>query len=111
MKFKTGDQVLVTVGKDKGKKAKIIKVLPEKHRVVVEGVNMYTRHMKPFGGQAGQKIRKERPLPTANIAIINDKGQADRIAYEVGKDGKKVRIFKKTGKIISPKRGSASGQK
>lgn len=103
MKFKTGDIVLVTAGKDKGTKAKIIRVLPEKNRVVVEGVNMYTRHMKPFGGQAGQKIRKERPLPTANIAIINDKDQVDRIAYQVAKDGKKTRIFKKTGKIITSK--------
>jgi len=111
MKFKINDKVLVTAGKDKGKKSKIVKVLPEKNCVVVEGVNMYTRHMKPFGGQAGQKLRKERPLPTAKIAIINDKDQADRIGILVGKDGKKSRIFKKTGKIISAQGGSASGRK
>jgi large subunit ribosomal protein L24 len=101
MKFKTGDQVIVTAGKDKGSKAKIIKVLPEKNQVVVEGVNMYTRHMKPFGGQAGQKVRKERAMSLAKVAIINDQGKADRIAYAVGKDGQKTRIYKKTGKIIA----------
>lgn len=101
MKFKTGDQILVTAGKDKGKQGKIVRVVPDKDRVIVEGVNLYTKHVKPSGERSGDKIRSERPLPVANIAIINDKGQADRIGYQVSKSGAKERIYKKTGKVIT----------
>lgn len=93
--------VLVTGGKDKGKQGKVTRVLPKEDRVVVEGMNMYTRHMKKQQGQAGDKVRRERPLPTANVAIFNSATkQVDRIGYKVAKDGSKVRIFKKTGKEI-----------
>lgn len=101
MKFKVGDMVLVTGGKDKGKQGKVTRVLPEKDRVVVEGMNMYTRHMKKQGERSGEKVRKERPLPTANVAIMNPiTKKVDRIGYKVAKDGSKTRIFKKTGKEI-----------
>lgn len=101
MKFKVGDQVLVTGGKDKGKQGKIIRVMPLLDRVVVEGVNMYVKHIKPFAGRAGDKIRRERALPTANIAIFNpETKKADRIGVTVAKDGTKSRIYKKTGKTI-----------
>jgi large subunit ribosomal protein L24 len=102
MKFKVGDKVLVTAGKDRGKQGEIIQTLPDKNAVVVEGMNMYTRHIRPHAGQSGDKVRRERPLPTAKIAIINGQGQQDRIGYQV-KNGKKERIFKKTGKVISDK--------
>ncbi len=100
MKFKVGDQVLVTGGKDKGKKGVISRVLPQKERVVVDGVNLYVKHRKPMGDQPGQRLTYPRPLPTANVAVINDKGVADRIGYNMGKDGQKVRIFKKTGAAV-----------
>lgn len=100
MKFKVGDTVLITAGKDKGKKGVIAQVLPKQNRVVIEDVNMYTRHVRPYAGRSGEKVRKPRPLPVANIAIENDKGQPDRIGYKVAKDGSKERIFKKTGKVI-----------
>lgn len=100
MKFKVGDKVLVTAGKDKGKKSVIVHVIPKKNRVVVKDVNFYTKHIKPQGDKAGEKIRRERSLPLANIAILNDKGQTDRIGMSVSKDGRKERIFKKTGKVI-----------
>jgi large subunit ribosomal protein L24 len=61
---------------------------------------MYTRHIKASSGKAGEKVRKERPMHTANVAIINDKGQPDRIGYAVAKDGSKERIFRKTGKTV-----------
>lgn len=101
MKFKVGDEVLITGGKDKGKKGTIIKVLPAQEKVVVEGVNLYVKHMRPMGDRAGQKLTLPRPLPTAKVAIINDKGQADRIGYQITKDGQKTRVFKKTGKVVS----------
>lgn len=103
MKFKVGDTVLVTAGKDKGLKATVTKTYPKNDTVIVEGANMYTRHFKPTSGQAGKTVRRERALPTAKIAIINEKGNADRIAYSVAKDGSKVRIFAKSGAPVPEK--------
>jgi len=96
MKFKVGDNILVTGGKDKGKTAKIVRVLPKENKVVVDGINMYVKHRKPMNDQPGEKLTLPRPLPTGKIAILNDKGVRDRIGY-VMKNDKKVRIFKKTG--------------
>lgn len=102
MKFKTNDMVLVTGGKDKGKKGKILKVLREKNTVVVEGVNKYVKHIKKQGQRSGEKVLRERPLPTANVAILNpDTNKPDRIGYMVDKAGNKVRIYKKTGKAMT----------
>ena len=111
MKFKVGDQVLVTSGKDKGKKGAISKVLPPDNKVVIEEVNLYTRHVRKFGTQAGQKVVKPRPLATAKIAILNDKGEPDRIGYKFEADGKKVRIYKKTGTVIPVAKDQAKDQK
>jgi large subunit ribosomal protein L24 len=105
MKFRVGDTVLVTGGKDKGKQGKIVKVLPEVNKVLVENINLYVKHIKPMGGQAGQRTQRPRPLPTANVAIMNNEGKADRIGMKVNKDGTKVRIFKKSGKEVpAPKK-------
>jgi large subunit ribosomal protein L24 len=105
MKFRVGDTVLVTGGKDKGKKGQITQVIRQENAVVVDGMNMYVKHVKPQGGQAGQKVSRSRPLPTAKVAILNNEGKQDRIGYKVAKDGSKVRVFKKTGKEVpSPKK-------
>ena len=85
MKFKVKDKVLITAGKDKGKEGEIIEVLPKKNRVVVKDVNLYTKHVKPYGGREGERVRRERPLPLAKIAIVNDQGEADRIGYPAAK--------------------------
>ncbi len=100
MKLKIGDKVLVTAGKDKGKKSEIIAVFPAMDKVLVKDVNLYFKHVKPFMDRKGEKIRKERPMSVAKVSILNDKDQADRIAYRVTTDGKKERIFKKTGQVI-----------
>ena len=100
MKFKIGDKVLVTAGKDKGKKSEIVQVFFDQDRVIVKDINLYTKHVRPHGDKPGEKVRRERSLPTANIAILNDKDQPDRIAFKVAKDGKKTRVFKKTGKMM-----------
>lgn len=97
MKLKVGDNVQVTAGKDKGKHGKVTKVFPKEDKVLVEGVNMYVKHIKPVQGRAGEKVRRERSLVTAKVAIMNpDTGKIDRIGYKID-GGKKVRIFKKTG--------------
>ena len=101
MKLKVGDQVLVTAGKDKGKQGQVIAVQASLNTVTVEGLNLYFKHQKPVMDQPGQKSRKERPLPTANVAIVNDQGQPDRVGYVVSKSGQKERVFRKTGKPVT----------
>ena len=100
MKFKVGDKVIVTTGKDKGKKSEIVKLLLKKDAVIVKDANFYTKNVKPYAGKAGEQVRRERALSLGKIAILNDKGEPDRIGYKVTKDGRKERIFKKTGKVI-----------
>ena len=63
-------------------------------------MNLYVKHVKPTAGKAGERVKRPRPLPTANVAILNNEGKQDRIGYKVAKDGTKERIFKKTGKVI-----------
>jgi large subunit ribosomal protein L24 len=100
MKFKVGDEVIVTAGKDKGVRAKIMRVIPGINKVIVQGVNMYTRHMKPQSGKSGERVRKERAMDTGKIAIWNNETeQRDRIGY-ITEKGEKVRVYKKTGKKI-----------
>ena len=99
-KFKVGDKVIITSGKDKGKTSKIIKVIPDKNKVVVDGVGVYTRHLKKMGDQAGQKVQRLRPVPTAKIAILNKKNKPDRVGFKIDKKGAKTRIFKKTGQVV-----------
>ena len=102
MKFKIGDKVLVTAGKDKGLKSEIVQVHADKQEVVVKGANYYVKHVKPVAmlNKPGERIRKERPLSTAKIAILNDKDQPDRIGYKLDADGKKTRFFKKSKSMI-----------
>ena len=103
MKLLLGDTVLITGGKDRGKKGEITRVISKQNTVVVAGVNLYTRHIKPQGGRSGEKVKRERPLPMSKVAIINDKGQPDRIGYVLTKDGKKQRVYRKTGAVIPVK--------
>jgi len=101
MKFTIGDKVTITAGKDKGKQGEIVKTFPKDETVLVKDINIYAKHVKPYAGRPGEIVRRERALPTAKVAILNEKGQADRIGYKVTKDGKKERVFKKTGTIIT----------
>lgn len=106
MKLHVGDSVLITAGKDRGKKGEVTRVMPKQQTVIVAGMNMYTRHIKPNAGQPGDKVRRERAMPMSKVAIINDKGQRDRVGYTLTKDGKRQRIFRKTGTIITIKKPS-----
>lgn len=100
MKFRAGDNVIVTAGKDKGKTGKVLRVLPAENKVIVENANIYVKHIKPMNGQDGRRVESPRPLPTAKVAIINNEGNPDRIGYKVSKSGVKERVFKKTGKPV-----------
>ena len=101
MNFKTGDKVVVISGKDKGKEGKIIHVLRSENRVVVEGINMVKRHVKGNGQQAGSITEKEAPIHASNVMIIDPKtNKPTRIGHSVNKDGKKIRVTKKSNSSL-----------
>ena len=90
MKFKKGDEVIVTIGKDRGKKGKIEKVFPEEEAVLVAGVNIYKKHLKPRGeGKPGGIIDITKPLSVAKIALICPHcGKPTRVGYQIQGDTK-----------------------
>lgn len=98
MKIKANDTVLVIAGKDKGKKGKVIKALPADNRVIVEGVNIQTRHMKAKQDQPAEIRKLEGPIDASNVMLLDGKTPT-RVGYKVEGD-KKVRISKKTGKKL-----------
>lgn len=102
MKIHTGDIVHIISGKDKGKEGRVIRVLPDKNRVVVEGANMRIRHIKKTPNQAGQRISYEASLHASKVMIVDPKTKKPtRVGYKVdAKTGKKVRIAKKSGEVI-----------
>ena len=99
MKIKKGDTVKVIAGKDKGKEGKVLAVNVKDNTVIVEGINMVTKHNKPSAAnQAGGITTKEAALHVSNVMLVID-GKATRVGYEVEKDGK-VRVCKKCGAKI-----------
>ena len=101
MKVKKGDSVLIIAGKDKGRTGKIIKSLPKELKVLVEGMNLRKKHVKPKKqGEKGQVVAIPTPVDISNIKIICPKcGKATRIGYKIEKDIKK-RICKKCNQEI-----------
>lgn len=102
MNFKTGDKVNVIAGKDKGKSGKILHILKNEDKVVVEGINMVKKHQKPSAAnQTGGIIERENPIHISNIMIADPKtGKSTRIGHEINKNGKKVRISKKSNEKL-----------
>lgn len=101
MKIKTNDQVLIIAGNDKGKKGKVLKSLPDKKRIVVEGIALVKKHVKPKkAGQKGQTVSAPRAIDISNVELVCSKcGKATRVGYEII-EGKKYRICKKCGAKI-----------
>jgi large subunit ribosomal protein L24 len=102
MHVKKGDTVQVIAGKDKGKVGEILTVLPKHSQVIVQGVNIRTKHVKPRQeGETGQIVTQEAPLHSSNVMLYSEKQKvASRVGYTFTDDGRKVRILKKTGEII-----------
>lgn len=99
MKIKKGDTVKVIAGKDKDKEGKVLSVNVKNSTVLVEGVNMITKHSKPsMANQQGGIITKEAPIHVSNVMYLY-KGKATRIGYKMDGD-KKVRVAKSTGDVI-----------
>ena len=102
LNVKTGDEVIVIAGKDKGKTGKVLAVLPKANRVVVEGVSMIKRHTKPgFKYPDGGIIEREASIHKSNVMIVDPKtGKPTRIGYKFLEDGTKVRFAKKSGEVL-----------
>jgi len=100
-KIKKGDQVVVITGRDKGKKGEVLEVLRAESRVRVQGVSMVKRHRRATQSDAGGIISMEAPLHISNVAHVDpESGAATRVGFEV-KDGKKVRVAKRSGKALA----------
>lgn len=98
-KIKKGDTVKVIAGKDKDKEGKVLTVDQKKNKVVVEGINMVTKHSKPSAvNPNGGIIQKEAPIDASNVMLVHE-GKATRVGFKMEGD-KKVRFAKSTGKVI-----------
>jgi len=101
-KIKKGDDVVVTSGKDKGKRGTVLRVV-DAERVLVEGANKVKKHQRPnpMRGLTGGIIEKEMPLHVSKVAIFNPQTRkADRVGFRLLEDGRKVRFFKSNGEVI-----------
>lgn len=101
MKIKTGDVVIVLSGDDKGKTGKVLKALPSENKVIVEGVNLNKKHVKPSQANPKGTIKEiNLPIDASNVALVDPKtNKATRVGYML-KDDKKIRIAKKSGSEI-----------
>ena len=99
LKIKKGDNVKVIAGKDKGKEGKVLSVDVKNGKVMVEGVNMITKHAKPSQANPnGGIVQREAAIDISNVMLVVG-GKATRVGFEI-KDGKKVRVAKATGAVI-----------
>ena len=101
-KIKQDDEVVVTAGRDRGRRGNVLRVVPD-GRLVVEGVNMVKRHTKanPKAGQPGGVIDKETPIDASNVLLWNpDTGKGDRVGFKRLDNGRKVRVFRSSGEVI-----------
>ncbi|RRO14406.1 50S ribosomal protein L24 [Flavobacteriaceae bacterium 14752] len=100
-KIKTGDTVQVITGEHKGQEGKVMKVLYDADKVIVESVNMIKKHLKPSAQNPQGGIQEiEAPIHISNVALTDKKGNPTRVRFEI-QDGKKVRVSTKTNDVIS----------
>jgi large subunit ribosomal protein L24 len=114
-RLRTGDEVVVITGKDKGKKGKIARILAEDGKVVVEGINLIKRHMRPTPkNPQGGILEREAAMQASNVMLVDPKtGKGTRVSFKVDDKGNKVRIAKSGEEIPTPKlaeRATASAQ-
>ncbi len=102
MRIRKGDTVQVINGKEKGKTGEVLRTLPVQNRVVVQGINLRTRHVKPTQeGESGRIVTEEASLHASNVMLYSkDKKVASRVELVVDKDGSKKRRLKKTGEYL-----------
>lgn len=101
LKIKKGDRVVVTSGRDKGKRGEVIQVMPSENRALVRGVNIVRRHQRQSAQQEGGIISKEGPIHVSNLALQDPKdGEPTRVGFKLLEDGRKVRFAKRSGEVI-----------
>jgi large subunit ribosomal protein L24 len=101
MKIRKGDRVRVLAGKDKGKEGTVMRAIPEKDKVIVEGVNLAKRHQRPTRAtMQGGIIDKDMPIHVSNVALLCPKDGPTRAGYKVDADGEKSRVCRKCGQEI-----------
>jgi len=99
-KIKKGDRVIVTTGRDKGKKGEVLKVFPTEDRVLVTGVNMVKRHQRQTAKLQGGIVNKESPIHISNVAHVDpSSGKATRVGFKTV-SGQVVRVARKSGEVI-----------
>ena len=101
-KIRKGDDVIVTAGKDKGKRGTVLRIVDARH-LVVEGVNRVKKHQRPnpMKNQTGGIVDKDMPIDISNIALFNPQTKkGDRVGFKLLQDGRKVRVFKSNGEMV-----------
>jgi large subunit ribosomal protein L24 len=102
-KIRKGDDVVIKVGKDSGKRGTVLRVLPEVDKLVVENVNVVKKHTKPNpqAGVPGGIVEKEMPIHVSNVMLYNPQTKkGDRVGFKILQDGRKVRVFKSTNEVV-----------
>ena len=99
--IRKNDNVLVVTGKDRGKRGRVLKIVPDKNRLIVEGVNMIKRHTKPGRTEQGGIIEREAAIHVSNVALLDPKSdKPTKIGFKFLEDGRKVRIARASGETI-----------
>lgn len=102
-KIRKGDDVVVSVGKDSGKRGTVLRVLPDADKLIVENVNIVKKHTKPNpqAGVPGGIVEKEMPIHVSNVMLYNPQTKkGDRVGFKILADGRKVRVFKSTDEVV-----------
>lgn len=108
--IRKGDTVIVTGGNDRGATGEVLRILPEKDRVIVQGVNVRTKHLKPSqANPRGGLVRREMPIHISNISPVVD-GKPTRVRFEIRPDGSKIRVAVRGGKVLHTLRGGKAAK-
>ena len=100
-KIRKGDRVIVTTGRDRGKKGEVLKVMPSENRALVAGINVVKRHQRQTAKVQGGIVSKESSIHLSNLAHVDPKsGEATKVGFKELGDGRKVRFAKKSGEVI-----------
>ncbi len=101
MKIKVNDTVKIRIGKDKGRTGTVLKSFPKKGTLLVEGINLYKKHLKPQQGQPGSIVERTRPIAVCKVSLVCPScKKATRVAYKIDKNKEKYRVCKKCDSII-----------
>lgn len=101
LKIRKGDTVAVVAGREKGRTGEVLRTVPERRRVVVQGVNMVKRHTKPSPASPGGVVEKEATIDISNVALVDPAdGKPTRVGFRVLEDGRKVRYARRSGEVI-----------